>query len=292
LLITAFIVYFICRGLPGESFEEFGTTAQIGGQRGLLEFRNVLDVSYGAYVVSGACSRAGNLTEAPKHNEAVAIIRELLGGNTADVRLSAGEASTAISIIQRFTNFADTIALTLAKMHELAEKASSPDYSQVQVEEMQKEFEGLAAEINEIVDGTEYNFNKLFTAEGRSISIPIGNGSKIDIFARDFSFDAQGLELTADPESALSKTKEATENLNEYREYLRRQAARVEDATAIIESEIEGAMGVDLDDFRPELAIEAVSYWASQVSEDTGTLLDVQANVEPSRALHLLKDSS
>jgi len=243
-------------------------------------------------VVSGACSRAGNLTEAPKHNEAVAIIRELLGGNTADVRLSAGEASTAISIIQRFTNFADTIALTLAKMHELAEKASSPDYSKVQVEEMQKEFEGLAAEINEIVDGTEYNFNKLFTAEGRSISIPIGNGSKIDIFARDFSFDAQGLELTADPESALSKTKEATENLNEYREYLRRQAARVEDATAIIESEIEGAMGVDLDDFRPELAIEAVSYWASQVSEDTGTLLDVQANVEPSRALHLLKDSS
>jgi len=51
-------------------------------------------------------------------------------------------------------------------------------------------------------------------------------------------------------------------------------------------------MGVDLDDFRPELAIEAVSYLASQVSEDTGTLLDVQANVEASRALHLLKDSS
>ena len=258
----------------------------------MLEFRNVLDVSYGAYVVSGAYSRAGNLTKAPKHNEAVAIIRELLGGNTADVRLSAREASTAISIVQTFTNVADTIALTLAKMQELAEKASSPDYSQVQVEEMQKEFEGLAAEINEIVDGTEYNYNKLFIADGKSISIPIGDGSKIDIFARDFSFDAEGLNLTTSPESALSKTKEATENLSEYREYLSKQAEHVEDATAVIESEIEGAMGVDLNDFKPELAIEAVSYGASQASEDGGTLLYAQANVGPSRALHLLKDSS
>jgi len=292
LLIAAFIVYFICRGLPGGSFEEFGIPAQIGGQRELLEFRNVLDVSYGAYVVSGAYSRAGNSTEAPRHNEAVAIIRELLGGNTADVRLSAGEASTAISIVQTFTNVADTIALTLAKMHELAKKASSPDYSQVQVEEMQKEFEGLAAEINEIVEETEYNFNKLFTADGKSITIPIGDGSKIDIFARDFSFDAEGLNLTTSPESALSEIKKASENLNEYREYLSKQAARVEEATAIIEAEIEGAMGVDLDDFRTELAGQTASYVASLILENMSTILDAQANVEPSRALHLLKDSS
>jgi len=278
--------------LPGESFEEFGISAQIGGQRELLEFRNVLDVSYGAYVVSGAYSRAGNLTGAPKHNEAVAIIRELLGGNTADVRLSAREASTAISIVQTLTNVADTIALTLAKMQELAEKASSPDYSQVQVEEMQKEFEGLAAEINKIVEKTDYNFNKLFTADGRSISIPIGDGSKIDIFARDFSFDAEGLNLTTSPESALSKIKTATENLSEYRQYLSKQAARVEDATAIIESEIEGAMGVDLDDFRPVFAGQTASYVANLILDNTSTILDAQANVEPSTALHLLKDSS
>jgi len=96
----------------------------------------------------------------------VATIRELLNGNIADIRLSAREASTAISIIQTFANAADGIAATLTKMEELAKKASSPDYSRVQIEAMQKELKSLAKEINEIVQGTEYNYNKIFTSAG------------------------------------------------------------------------------------------------------------------------------
>jgi flagellin-like hook-associated protein FlgL len=125
----------------------------------------------------------------------VATVRELLNGNIADVRLSAREASTAISIIQTFANAADGIAAKLAKMEELAKKASSPDYSRVEIEAMQTEFKGFAKEINEIAQGIEYNYNKIFTAAGKSMSIPIGDGSSVDIFARDFSFNSQGLIL-------------------------------------------------------------------------------------------------
>ncbi len=81
----------------------------------------------------------------------MATIRELLNGNIADVRLSAREASTALSIIQIFANAVDSIAVKLARMEELAKKASSPDYSQVQIEAMQKELQDLATEINDIV---------------------------------------------------------------------------------------------------------------------------------------------
>jgi flagellin-like hook-associated protein FlgL len=219
----------------------------------------------------------------------VATIRELLDGNIADVRLSAREASTAISIIQTFSNAADGIAATLNKMEELAKKASSPDYSRVQIEAMQKEFKSLAEEINEIVQGTKYNYNKIFTSAGESISIPIGDGSKVDIFARDFSFNSQGLDLTADPKSALSNIKKAITNLNEYKQYLNRQVARVEDATATIESELESAMGIELGDFTPEIAIETAVYTASQLSQDSSTALDTQANVTADEALQLLK---
>jgi len=222
----------------------------------------------------------------------VATIRELLNGNIADVRLSAREASTAVSIIQIFANAVDSIAVKLARMEELAKKASSPDYSQVQIEAMQTEFRDLATEINEIVKSTEYDFNKPFTAAGQAISIPIGDGSRTDIFAKDFSFNAQGLDLTADPKSALSNIKKAITNLNEYKQYLNRQVARVEDATAIIESELESAMGVGLDNFTLDFAIETAVHIASELSQDSSSALGTQANVTADEALQLLKDSN
>ncbi len=220
----------------------------------------------------------------------MATIRELLNGNIADVRLSAREASTAVSTIQIFANAIDSITVKLARMEELAKKASSPDYSQVQVEAMQTELQDLATEINDIVKSTEYDFNKPFTAAGQAISIPIGDGSNIDIFAKDFSFNAQGLDLTIEPKTVSSNIKKAITNLNEYKQYLNRQVARVEDATAIIESELESAMGVGLDDFTLDLANETAVHIASQVSQDSSSALDMQANTEPSIALQLLKD--
>ena len=222
----------------------------------------------------------------------MATVRELLDGNIADVRLSAREASTAVSIIQTFANAADGIAAKLAGMEELAKKASSPDYSRVQVEAMQTELKDLAKEINDIVKGTEYNFNKIFTATGESISIPIGDGSRVDIFARDFSFNSQGLDLTTDPNSASSSIEKAIANLNEYRQYLGRQVARVEDATATIESELESAMGVGLDDFTPDIAIEKANYTANLIMDDKSTSHNTQANVPSDEALQLLKDSN
>ncbi len=254
-----------------------------------FEFRNVLDVSYGAYVVNGVYSGKSNPKGTSNHNDAVATIRELLDGNIADVRLSAQEASTAVSIIQTFSSAVVGIAAKLGKMEELAKKASSPDYSRVQVEAMQKKLNSLAKEINEIVQNTEYDYNKIFTSAGESISIPIGDGSSVDIFARDFSFNSQGLDLTADPWSALSNIKKAITNLNEYRQYLNRQVARAEDATATIESKLESAIGVRLDDFAPDIALEKANYTANIILDDRSTSHNAQANIPSDKALQLLK---
>jgi len=95
--------------------------------------------------------------------------------------------------------------------------------------------------------------------------------------------------LTADPKSALSNIKKAITNLNEYKQYLNRQVARVEDATATIESKLESAMGIELDDFTPEIGLETAVYTASQLSQDSSTALDTQANVTADEALQLLK---
>ena len=261
----------------------------------MFEFRNVSDVAYGAYVVNGAYGGLGisgcDTTQTPSRDQAVAVIRELLAGDTAAVRRSAIDASTAVSTIQTFTDAIETIAEKLSKILELANKALGPDYSQFQIEEMQKQFRDLAQEINQTVNNAEYQFNKPFSGSGKTLSIATGNGSKIDIFARDFRFDAKDLNLAVDPQKALSMVDEAITSTNEYKRYLDRQAAHLRDITAAIESDIQGAMGVDMKDFQPELAAPMAENAASLISQDKQTSLNAQANLTPNKILKLLKDN-
>jgi flagellin len=254
------------------------------------DIKNVLDSSYGAYAVKGTYS-SEKARKNSNHNESVAIIREMLQGNTADIRQSAREANTAVSTIQTLTNATSDIAGKLSEMEELATKASSPDYSQVQKEEMQKEFKNLAKEINKTAKNTKIENNKIFTDAGESISIPIGDGSKTDIFAKDLSFNAEGLDISTDSKTASSNVLKAMYELNEYNEYLNKQRTRIEDATAAIESEIESAMGIEFDDFSLIMATEMSSNTGNQLVEDDETSLNTQGNLTPEEALKLLNSN-
>ena len=260
----------------------------------MLEFRNVLDAAYGAYVVNGAYGGLGtsssDATQRPERDQAIAVIRELLAGDTAAVRRSAGQASTAVSTIQIFTNAIDKIAGKLADMSELAKNELGPDNSKARVEKMQKQFRNLASEINQTVNGTEYKFNKPFSGSGKSLSLSVGNGSKINIFARDFRIDAKDFNIATDPQSALSAINDAITNIAEYKTYLDRQAVRLSDITAAIESDIQGAMGVDMKDFQPEIAAPMAEEAASLISQDKQTAINAQANLTPGKILKLLKD--
>jgi flagellin-like hook-associated protein FlgL len=256
------------------------------------EFSNVLDASYGAYVVSGARSGQSRSSTGREHNDVVATIREFVNGETADIRLSAREASTAISIVQTFSDAAGSIAVRLAQMEELAKKASSPDYTSTQIDDMQKEFKSLAKEMNGIAKSAEFDFNNLFTAEGKAISISISDGSKVDIFAKDLSFNYSELDLTSGPMAALSEVQKAIKELSEYRGYLNGKETLVEKLTAMIESEIESAAGVQLDEFTLKAALETNADTASRLTQNSSEALETQGNVEPSIALRLLKDDS
>jgi len=255
-------------------------------------FSNVLATSFGAYVVDGSRSGHRNSATSQNHDAVVATIRELVNGKTADVRLSARDASTAVSLVQTFAGAAGSIAGKLAEMESLAKKASSPDYSSTQIGDMQKEFKSLVKEINGIVKSTEYAFNKLFTAGGESISISIGDNLRVDLFAQDLSFDATGLDLTANPNAVLSDVQKAIKEIGEYRGYLNKEAALVENITAIIESETESAMGVELDDFTPEIALETDVGTVKQLAMYSSDAIETQANVDSSVALNLLKSNS
>lgn|GEM_PF-2538387 len=261
----------------------------------MFEFKNVLDVTYGAYVVNGAYTGVGasdsNSKQTPIRDQAVAIIREFLAGKAADVRQSARDASTAVSTIQIFTDAIETITEKLMKILELARKVIGRDYSLLQAEQMRKRLRDLIREINQTVNSTGYKFNKPFSGSGKAISISISSGTKIDVFARDFRLDARNLDIEKDPQNALSRINEAITNIKEYKTYLDRQAARVEDITAAIEQEVQSAMGVDVQDFQPGPSEPVADYAASLILQDKQTSINTQANLTPDETLTLLKDN-
>jgi hypothetical protein len=239
--------------------------------------------------VKGAYSGNSAATGGPEHDEGVATILELSRGNVEAVRKEAREVSTSATLAQQFRDDLKAIKEKLAAMEELTGRASSASYNEVQVEEMQGQFANFAKSIEETSEKTKHKFNSVFDSDGKSFSLAVGDGSHIDILAKDVSFDATELDLTADPVLAKSALTKAIEELAEYNSYLGKQLNNLAEATDRLEQDLVGAMGVEGNDFTPELAGRVLSDIVSEAAK--GGLIEMQANADPERTLQLLTET-
>lgn len=258
-----------------------------------MELGNVLKATYGAHVIVGAYEAANEAADKPSEvldDESASVIQYLLYGKMAKGRQNKSYANEAISVAQKFAEPAASISEKYGRMKELAEQAASGSYSGEEVAQMQEEFGQLAEEINSLANSTEHNGNKLFTSESETISISIGRNSAIDIFGRDLTIDIEGLDLTTDAEGALSAIQSNVRSADYYSGYIDDQVAHIQRAVNLIEFEVNNNLGVEVEDFDMELAKEVAGYAASQTLSDFSVLFDTQANVEPERALQLLRE--
>ncbi|MBA7664361.1 hypothetical protein ES703_72419 [subsurface metagenome] len=222
----------------------------------------------------------------------IAVIREFLLGNTASVRLSAQEANSAVSMVQIFDDAATSIRDTLASMEKLAEKATKSYCTDKEKASMQKELEGLAKDINDTVNNTKYDGNKLFTAAGQVITRSIGNGRTIALFAKDLSFDVESVDLATDAQGALATIKNALKEADEYTTYVKSQNKFLQDAMAIIEHKMASAAGIDPSSFQTKIMEQLITNISAAISNDTNTSTQIQSNITADEALQLLKDGN
>ena len=257
----------------------------------MLELGNVVRVSYGANVISEAYGRAADSTTAQDKEDATAAVQYLLRGQIDESRQNARYAGEAVSTAQALGEATTNINKKLKEMKKLAEDAAEGNHTEKELEEMQEKFEKLAKEINDITENTRHSDNKFFSAEGKSFSVNIGNGSQIDFVAKDLSFDAKGLDLTADAEAAAKAVNTAIEKSDYYIGYINKQADRLEKTAMLIEQKLNNAFGVTPDDFNTDVAKEIASAAASKTTEDMSKLFTAQANVTPDKVSQLLKDN-
>ncbi len=222
----------------------------------------------------------------------IAVIREYLLGNTANVRLTAREANSAVSMVQMFDDAATSIRDTLASMEKLAEKATKSYYTDTEKTSMQKELEGLAKDINDTVNNTKYDGNKLFTSAGQVITRSIGKERTIALFAKDLSFDAESVDLATDAQGALATIKNALKEADEYTTYVKSQNKFLQDAMAIIEHKMASAVGIDSSSFQTKIMEQLLDNISAAISNDTDTSTQIQSNITADEALQLLKDGN
>jgi hypothetical protein len=175
-------------------------------------------------------------------------------------------------------------------MEQLAQKAANGYYTSIDKASMQQKYEQSAKDINEIVVSTEHENNKLFTANGQVITLPLGNGQTIHLFARDLAVDITNMDLTEDAKAALATIKKQVKEAKEYHEYLSNQNKRLQNAMAVIESRMAGAAGIKPSDFGVKIAQETTSFLAVKIQDEPYISSKSQSNITADEALYLLKD--
>ena len=263
---------------------------QCGGKT--MEIGNLTKVGYGVHVITGAYNQTNNQPNAASDDDAAAsVIHYLIHGNISEGQENERYANEAISMAQRFAEAVSRIYERLQKMKELVEKAVHT-FAKKKLDKLQEEFKLSANEINKIVENTEYNGNKLFSADGKTISISIGKAASIDIVSKDLSIDIDGLDLTTDTEGALSAIQSIANESSYYSGYLEELVSHLENMVGLIEFKIQNDMGIEGDEVEFDMAHakEVAGYASSQSQEDASVVFDAQANVEPIRAMQLLRD--
>lgn len=242
-------------------------------------------------VKTGNINTAETQAEISSHDMLVG--KKLLQADMAENRHTAKQVSTALSLIQTFSNAVDEISAKLSSMEALAKKAAGSMYSATKKEQMQKDFKALATEINNLVKTTkyQYNNNKILSSNGKSMSIPIDNDRSVDIFAIDLSFDAEGLDLTTDAKGVLAKIQAATEKTQEYSLHLSSQQTIIMDATQVLDSQLDTVLGFDSSGLSSIAAEKMTHYVAEMLAEDADKSMQIQANADAQKSSQLLIDS-
>jgi flagellin-like hook-associated protein FlgL len=221
----------------------------------------------------------------------IAVIREFLLGDIVDVRLTAQQASEAVSMLQTFEAAATDIYNKLVSMEQLAERALKGRYTDEERATMQEALEALAGDMNNIVATTQYDGNKLFSPQGQTISVPINKLRSIHLIAQDLAFSTENVNLAQDPKAALANIKKAVTQTAEYLDNLSDKNQILRDAMAAVECEMTAAVGIKPGDFETQVSKQFAADLAAAIAEDMDVALQTQANVDAHEALTLLRHS-
>jgi len=202
-------------------------------------------------------------------------VRELLRADIATARQGSSNVRNGISMVQTADGAASSISDNLIRMKQLATQASTSTYSAQQKGIMQHQFNELAAEITRITETTSFNGTNLY-ADGQTVDIALGDGEKISIDTQNISIDA--VDLTTNPQAALTTVDNAIKQVSSYRGSLGGKANRLESAAAVIDIKAENLLAAQSRISDVDVAGELTSLTSRQVLVKAATAAQAHSN--------------
>ena len=193
-------------------------------------------------------------------------------------RETAAKAAEAISTIQFFDKTISSIDSVLTQMSALTDDIalSTQSYTQEEIAAKQKQFNNLAAQINDIVSTAKSGTNNFLSADGKDLSVTDTKGMTINVSHRDLSVDIKKLDLSITFGGAGSIVVDsAAEQNKNYRAYL--------------QDKIEQLKEISLADVATTVSSSKAIEIVNGIIENSELLVNIQAKVPSGNALKLLK---
>jgi flagellin len=210
-------------------------------------------------------------------------VRESLRADIATTRQGSRNASAAISMMQTADAAAEKIGDNLIRMKELATQASGGTLTTQQKKIVQKEFDQLAAENNQIADTTTFNGKKLFT-EGETTVALGGDLVKIKTEA----IPQATADLVNNAPAASETVDTALSQLNALRGSMGSMINQIETATQTLDNKAENIMAAESRISDVDVAKEIATLTNAKVRSQVAAATQVHANMNGSIIASLL----
>lgn len=261
------------------------------GAEPLVSFTSLMATSYEYHVKDLLTNSPATETESTT-GLTVTTNAERIRGEIEERRVKLKDAHGAVSVVRKFDNAAKSIHNNLLQMQQITENVIGGHYTTTEKAAEQKKLLALAAELNDIVENTEHENNKLLSSEGKLIRLQIDNGRQLQLFPKNLSFDANGLDLTTDAQNVLAKIETAINNTDERGKDLHNTFESLQETLEAFDAALLQSAGFDPETFRSFIAEDIAEIISGLIFENKNESEDAQANVSPETAFKLLTENT
>ncbi len=271
----------------------------------MVAIGRIADVTYGKSHIKGIFrvnpgpqeqmkpSETPGLPTIPDNDAEVASIDpNSLRGRLADIQGALRQNNVFIGVFQNYrqllTLLADKREQIREQIKELARLESSKQDKKAQQKALWKKIETFKEQINDLVNNTHFDGNRIFTAAGQDMAISVGDGVVINIPAKDFGVSAADVDLSENMDTLLEKIKREIQELLDYDGFLLGVEEKIDSFTTLMEFELQDVLKVEEYMAEKNMSLEVAKFSLARVLQDMRQALYSQANVSPAAAASLL----
>lgn len=228
-------------------------------------------------------------------------ISEKMRGQIRGLKQASRNAQDGISLIQTAEGALNETHSILQRMRELAVQASTDTNTTEDREEIQKEINQLAQEINRISEDTEFNTQELLDGSfsGAKFHIGANEGQNVTLTIADMSASALGVEgadstlgikvsTQSDADAAISTIDAAIVQVSAERSMLGAMQNRLEHTINNLGTSAENLQAAESRIRDLDMAEEIMAFTKNNILQQAATAMLAQANMAPQSVLQLL----